>query len=112
TLVSVLANVLAVRFLAIAVGLPGLDLAESSVVLGVLALGFALPNAPGFFGAVQLCLYAGLALYVAPEMITREGATFVFAYYVGYLFVVLSLALGGLIFEYAWPQTSSPGSAT
>jgi hypothetical protein len=112
TLVSVLANVLAVRFLAIAVAIPGVGFAESSVILGVLALGFALPNAPGFFGAVQLSLYAGLALYVAPDMIPREGATFVFVYYVGYLWVVLSLALGGLILEYAVPQTSSPVGAT
>jgi hypothetical protein len=111
TVVSVLANVLAVRFLSVAVGIPGLDFAESSVVLGVLALGFALPNAPGFFGAVQLALYAGLALYVAPDMITREGATFVFAYYVGYLFVVMSLAVGGLILEYALPgRAEQPAS--
>jgi uncharacterized protein (TIRG00374 family) len=111
TLVSVAANVLAIRFLAQAVGIPALDLAESSVVLGVLALGFALPNAPGFFGAVQLSLYAGLALYVAPDEIGREGATFAFMYYVGYLFVVMSLALGGLVLEYARPQGVTPSPA-
>jgi hypothetical protein len=107
TLVSVLANVWAVNLLATAVGIPGLGMAESSVVLGVLAIGFALPNAPGFFGAVQLCLYAGLALYIAPEMIAREGASFVFFYYATYLGVVFSLALGALLFEYAMPEAAS-----
>jgi hypothetical protein len=106
TLVSVAANIWGVQLLAAAVGLPGLGFAQSMVVLGVLALGFALPNAPGFFGAVQLALYAGLALYVAPEMVTREGASFVFIYYVSYLGVVLSLALGALFVEYALPVPS------
>jgi hypothetical protein len=104
TLFSVAANVWAVELLATAVGLPGLGIAQSSVVLGVLAIGFALPNAPGFFGAVQLSLYAGLALYVAPEMIPREGATFVFIYYVAYLGVVCLLALGALILSYAFRE--------
>jgi hypothetical protein len=105
TLVSVLANVWAVQLLAQASGVPGVGFTESCTVLGVLAIGFALPNAPGFFGAVQLSLYAGLALYVAPEMITREGAGFVFLYYVGYLGVVVALALAGLLFEYVLPKS-------
>jgi glycosyltransferase 2 family protein len=107
TLVSLGANVWAVNLLADAAGLPGIGLAESMVVLGVLAIGFALPNAPGFFGAIQLALYAGLALYLAPEMVTREGAAFVFVYYVTYLGVVLSLALGALVIQYALPDTSA-----
>jgi hypothetical protein len=109
TLISVVSNIWAVQLLAVAVGLPMLTFAEASVVLGVLALGFALPNAPGFFGAVQLALYAGLALYVSPGMVTREGACFVFIYYVCYLGVVLVLALGALLVEYALPE-SSPAS--
>jgi glycosyltransferase 2 family protein len=104
TLVSVVTNVCAVRLLAVAVGIPTLGLAESSVLLGVLAIGFALPNAPGFFGAVQLCLYAALALYVEPERIAREGASFVFIYYVVYLGVVFSLAIGALVLEYSMPE--------
>jgi hypothetical protein len=101
TLVSVLANVWTIQLLAVGTGLPRLGFAESSVVLGVLAIGFALPNAPGFFGAVQLALYAGLALYVPPDMITREGASFVFIYYLSYLGVVFVLALGGAFVEFA-----------
>jgi uncharacterized membrane protein YbhN (UPF0104 family) len=106
TLVSVLANIFAVELLASAVGLP-LDFAESSVVLGVLAIGFALPNAPGFFGAIQLSLYAGLALYAAPEMVTRQGASFVFIYFVSYLGVVMALALGALLVRLVSPETST-----
>jgi hypothetical protein len=111
TMLSVLANVWAVRLLAQASGIPALGFAESCTVLGVLAIGFALPNAPGFFGAVQLSLYAGLALYVAPEMITREGAGFVFVYYVGYLAVVVSLALVGLVLEYTRPRSAQGDEA-
>jgi len=110
TLVSVLANVWAVQLLAQAAGVAGVGFTESCTLLGVLAIGFALPNAPGFFGAVQLSLYAGLALYVAPETITREGASFVFVYYVGYLGVVVALALVGLVLEYGLPR--SRGRAT
>jgi len=108
TLLSVAANVWAVQVLAAAVGLPRLDFAQAAVVLGILAIGFALPNAPGFFGVVQLALYAGLALYVPAEMLTREGAAFVFLYYVSYLAVVFILALLGLLVEYV--STHSPGA--
>jgi hypothetical protein len=102
TLVSILANVWGVQLLAAGTHLPGVGFAESSVILGVLAIGFALPNAPGFFGAVQLALYAGLALYVPPEMITREGASFVFIYYLSYLGVVFVLAAWGALVEFVW----------
>jgi hypothetical protein len=101
TAVSVLTNVWAFQLLAMAVRLPRLDFSQASVVLGVLAIGFALPNAPGFFGAIQLALYAGLAQYVAPDAVTREGAAFAFLYYVGYLGVVFSLALGAFLYEQA-----------
>jgi glycosyltransferase 2 family protein len=112
TVLSVVANIWAVKLLGTAVGLQSLTFAQSSVVLGVLAIGFALPNAPGFFGAVQLALYAGLALYVSPETVTQAGASFVFIYYITYLGVVLSLALGALLVEYTSPGAGHPGSAT
>jgi hypothetical protein len=86
-------------WLASAVGLPPLSFGESSVLVGVLAIGFALPNAPGFFGAVQLALYAGLALYVPPAAVVREGAGLVFIFYASYLGIVLGLALLGLLLE-------------
>jgi hypothetical protein len=100
TAISVAANVVAIQLLGAAVGLGTLNAAAASVVLGVLAIGFVLPNAPGYFGAVQLALYAGLALYVSPETVTREGACFVFVYYVSYLGVVLGPALVASVLEY------------
>lgn len=92
TVVSVAGHVWAIQLLAKAVGLPPLSFGEAMVVVGVLALGFAAPNAPGFFGSVQLALYAGMAVYVAPEHVVHEGATLVFLFYVTYLGLVVTLA--------------------
>ena len=93
-------NVVGVLLLAAAVGLPPLNFAQGALVLGVLALGFAMPNAPGYFGAVQLALYAGLAVYVEPAKVVREGAAFVFLYYLLYLGQVLLITLAGIVAEY------------
>lgn len=73
---------------------------ESMTVTGVLALGFALPNAPGFFGAIQLALYAGMGLYVDPTVVVREGAAVAFFFYVGFVGLVLWNALVAVAFEY------------
>ncbi len=100
TIVSVLSQVWALEQLATAVGMPELDFAEAMVVLGVLALGFSAPNAPGFFGMVQLALYAGLATYIAPAKVAHEGAVFVFLFYVVYLLNVTLLAAIALVVEF------------
>ncbi|MGC4094454.1 MAG: lysylphosphatidylglycerol synthase transmembrane domain-containing protein [Polyangiaceae bacterium] len=100
TVAALYAHIWGMQQLALAVGLPELNLAEATVVVGVLGLGFALPNAPGFFGAVQLALYAGLAVYVAPEKVVHEGAAFVFLFYLVYLVMVVVVALVGLMMEY------------
>jgi hypothetical protein len=92
TVLSVAGHVWAIQLLAKGVGLPALSFSEAMVVVGVLALGFAAPNAPGFFGTVQLALYAGLAVYVAPEHVIHEGAALVFLFYVTYLGLVVALA--------------------
>jgi hypothetical protein len=63
----------------------------------VLALGFAFPNAPGFFGAVQLALYAGLANYVAPESVVHEGSVLVFIFYFSFLGLTVLCAIVSLI---------------
>jgi len=99
TLLSVTSLVWAVQLLAQAVGLSELSFSRSLVVLGVLALGFSAPNAPGFFGVVQLALYAGLATYIAPEKVAHEGAVFVFLFYVTYLANVTLLAAVALVVE-------------
>jgi hypothetical protein len=89
-----------VQFRARAVGLPPLSFAECVVVLGVLGLGFSMPNAPGFFGSFQLALYAGLAVYVAPSHVVNEGAVFVFLFYVIYIVQVVLFSIVGILGEY------------
>jgi uncharacterized protein (TIRG00374 family) len=117
TLFGVSCNVLALDSLAHAVGLSELTFAQSLVVLGVLALGFSAPNAPGFFGMVQLALYAGLACYIAPEKVANEGSVFVFIYYVVYLSVISLLAGIALLVDLFFtvdpsegPQGASPAA--
>jgi hypothetical protein len=88
------------KLLADAVGIPELTLTQTAVVVGVLALGFAVPNAPGFFGTVQLALYAGLAVYIQPAKVVHEGAALVFIFYVTYLTLIIAGAAIGLAIEY------------
>jgi glycosyltransferase 2 family protein len=107
TLLCVLSHAWAIRQFSVVVGLAPLTLAQSCVVTGVLALGFALPNAPGFFGAVQLALYASLALYVSPEQVVHRGAALVFLFYVTYLGLIGALALISLVVEYLVPSDSA-----
>ncbi len=99
TLFSVFSLVVAVEVLADSVGLAELSISQSMVVLGVLALGFTAPNAPGFFGVVQLALYMGLATYVAPDKVAKEGSVLVFIYYATYLLAVTLLAVIALLME-------------
>jgi glycosyltransferase 2 family protein len=89
-------HVWGMEWIASAVGLAQIDFAEACVLTGVLGLAFALPNAPGFFGTVQLALYAALALYVSPEKVVSEGAALVFIYYLAYLGMVIGSFLLGL----------------
>jgi len=100
TVVSVASQVWAIEQLATAVGLPELTFMQATVVIGVMALGFSAPNAPGFFGMVQLALYCGLATYIAPEKVAVEGAVFVFLFYVVYLLNVSLLAVIALVVEF------------
>lgn len=99
TLLSVFSLVYGIEVLANAVGLAELSISQSMVVLGVLALGFTAPNAPGFFGVVQLALYMGLATYIAPDKVAKEGSVLVFIYYATYLLSVTLLAAIALLME-------------
>jgi glycosyltransferase 2 family protein len=92
TLTSIGMQVVAVQTLGTALGMEELTFARSAVVLGVLALGFAAPNAPGFFGTAQLAFYAGLAIYVAPDKVPREGSTLVFLFYTTNLLIIIVAA--------------------
>jgi hypothetical protein len=110
TVLGVVAEAWGLKMLGAAVGIPGLTLAQTTVATGVLALGFALPNAPGFFGAVQIALYAGLAVYVAPAHVVHEGAAMVFLFYVTYVAEVLCFAAVALLVEYRFKPAAAPQS--
>jgi glycosyltransferase 2 family protein len=78
-------------------GVSGLTFAEACVVMGVLALGVLVPNAPGFFGAFQISIYAGLAMYQPPAVVMQEGGAAVFWLYVIQIGVTLLSAGVALI---------------
>ncbi len=103
TLLSLAAHVCAIQVLAVGVNLPALSFAEGTVLVGVLGLGFAMPNAPGFFLTVQLALYAGLAVYVEPAKVVNEGGAFVFLFYVIYIALVILVSVVGVLMEYRYP---------
>lgn len=74
-------------------GLTSATLGQAWVAMGVLGLGVVVPNAPGYFGAFQLSLYAGLALYFRAEIVITTGAVFVFYAYIVQLGVTVLVAL-------------------
>jgi len=84
-------------------GVAGLTFAEACVVMGVLALGVLVPNAPGFFGAFQIAIYAGLAMYESPAVVMREGAVAVFWLYVIQIGVTLLASAAALVAERVSP---------
>jgi uncharacterized membrane protein YbhN (UPF0104 family) len=78
-----------------AAGLHDLSLLQAVAVMGVLAIGISIPNAPGFFGQFQFAIYAGLALYFTQPEVEGPGAVYVFFTYVnqlGITFVMGALA--------------------
>jgi uncharacterized protein (TIRG00374 family) len=74
------------------VGIPG-SFAEASVSLGVLGLGAIVPAGPGFFGAYQIAIYSGLALYFSQATLVSSGAAMVFTSYASQL-VLAALGCG------------------
>jgi hypothetical protein len=74
-------------------GLEAFSFSRACVVTGVLAIfGVLMPNAPGFVGAFQFSLYAGLAVFYAREHVLGEGALFVFLIYLGQMLVTFAFA--------------------
>ena len=74
-------------------GLTSVTLGQAWVAMGVLGLGVVIPNAPGYFGAFQLSLYAGLALYFRTDAVIAAGAVFVFYAYIIQVGVTILVAL-------------------
>ncbi len=80
------------------VGFGDFTYAQACVVTGVLALGVLMPNAPGFFGAFQFSLYAGLAVFYPREQVLSQGAAFVFMLYVLQTLITVVFAAWGALF--------------
>ena len=74
-------------------GLEQMTFVRSCALLGVLGLGIIVPGAPGYFGAFQASIYAGLALYFAEGMVLHEGSAYVFFLYTGQLGMMFVLAI-------------------
>ncbi len=94
-----LLNAAATWLLGWGVGFENMTYAQACVNMGVLALGILLPNAPGFFGAFQISVYAAFALYFSPADVVGPGAAFVFLIYLGQMGVTFSAALLGMLME-------------
>jgi hypothetical protein len=94
TLLFWVLNVVSLWALMVGCGLHEATVAQAGAVIGVLALGTLLPGAPGFFGTFQLSVYAGLAMYFAPEVVVDAGSAVVFWMYTVQLVLVVG---GGLL---------------
>ena len=92
-------HVLGTWMLMRAAGLDGLEVAQAGVVVGVLALGMLVPNAPGFFGTFQISIYAALAMYRPGPEVIGAGSVAVFWLYVVQLGVCLVCGLVAMVFE-------------
>jgi uncharacterized protein (TIRG00374 family) len=89
-------HILGMWYVMEAAGLRGMEFAQVAAVLGVLALGMLVPNAPGFFGTFQLSIYAGLAMFRPGGEVVGQGSVAVFWLYVvqiGLCLVVGALAI-------------------
>jgi len=82
-------------------GFDSVSYLEVCVILGVLALGILTPNAPGFFGAYQFSLYAGLAMFFPQHEVIETGGPFVFLQYVLQISVTVLSAGVGMALEHA-----------
>lgn len=81
--------------LAQACGIP-LSYGQTVGVVGVVALGGVVPAGPGLFGVFQASGFAGLAMYLRPDVVLDEGATWVFLLYsVQIAWYVVSASLAG-----------------
>jgi hypothetical protein len=92
-----LLNGVAAWALAQGVGLEHVCFAEGCVIVGVLALGFLIPNAPGFFGTFQAAVYAGLLLYHPLPLVEQAGAAYVLFIYAGQLTITFGAAAGSMV---------------
>lgn len=92
-------------------GVEGMTYARACAFLGVLGLGIIVPGAPGYFGAFQGAIYAGLALYFVEPVVLGPGSAFVFLLYVVQLAMMFVHALVGGLIDRDVARVSSEGMA-
>jgi hypothetical protein len=80
-----------------ACGIGSLGFFNAAATMGVVALGIMVPATPGFFGAYQLGIYAGLAMYLEPEVVIGAGSTYAFLAYVLPMGLTILMGLGGYL---------------
>jgi uncharacterized protein (TIRG00374 family) len=95
TIVYWLGNALSTWLLAWGVGFREFDFVQACVTTGVLALGILVPNAPGFFGAFQFSVYAGLAIFYPRDEVLSVGAACVFLLYLCQVSITAGFAIIG-----------------
>lgn len=80
-------------------GIPGVTFAQACTLMGVVGLGIIVPGAPGYFGAFQGAVYAGLALYFPESVVLGTGSAYVFLLYVLQLGMMFALAAVGSLID-------------
>lgn len=78
-------------------GIEGMTFARACALMGVLGLGIIVPGAPGYFGAFQASVYAGLALYFPEDVVLGSGSAYVFLLYAVQLSMMFVNAIIGAI---------------
>lgn len=103
-----LLNALAAWLLALGCGFDTPPWSVGPVVVGVLALGILVPSAPGFFGAFQLSVYAGLLLFFPHGEVENRGAVYVLVMYSSQLLITAMAALISLLWKPFNPHKRQP----
>ncbi len=80
-------------------GVEGMTFYRACTLLGVLGLGIIVPGAPGYFGAFQASIYAGLALYFAEATVLGPGSAYVFFLYVSQMSTMFLLAIVAAVLD-------------
>lgn len=110
TLLYYALNALGIELLLWGAGVAPVSLGRACVIMGVLHLGVLLPNAPGYFGAFQIAIYAGLAMYYPPARVATTGSAVVFLLYVIQIGLVLITAAAALVIERIRPSNALAAS--
>jgi len=104
-------NAVGMWVLGLACGLP-MTFGHACAVMGVLAVGILLPAGPGLFGAFQASTYGALAMFFGRDMVTGQGAAYVFLLYaIGFVWHVLSAVIATFIDPRMRPGSGSMGLA-